>query len=287
MKMTKKLLLAAAVMFVASFGFMSCGDDDDPYGMINGGGNNYTINHENTDSFTHRGYETTALDHEGELLRFTFDAPKTDSGVLGFVWDLKTEKTKDETGTTTKKRTFLLFGLQLNNDSQGTKERANPTLKYYVSKYYHVEDIQAYNFGAADQSTYTVTSNYKVSSNDAGEEADHPVEYEFETPKVVSTTNLTDSDGKYVIWADIYPVRGTSHEPGKLGSGAFTGEYGIQLYAATEDGSIDTENAIFTDPVIISTQLTGYDSVEPDQADIGVYANTYPNSGQWCMVSEI
>lgn len=136
MKMTKKVLLTAAVMAAAAFGFMGCAADDDENDMIEKvNSDNYSISYTNGDSKVSRGYKATTLKHEGAVVEFKFTNAKnvgtSEGGVLGFIWEL------DETAS---KRSFFVLGLRQNNGVPS----------YYISKFTGVTDITAQNFGAPD-----------------------------------------------------------------------------------------------------------------------------------------
>lgn len=137
MKMTKKVLLTAAVMAAASLGFMGCAADDDENDMIEKvNSDNYSINYTNGDSAVSRGYKATTLKHQGAVVEFKFtnakNAGTSEGGVLGFIWELD-EKSGE--------RSFCVLGIR----------QKNGVPSYYVSKFSKVTDITAQNFGAPDK----------------------------------------------------------------------------------------------------------------------------------------
>ena len=137
MKMTKKVLLTAAVMAAASFGFMGCAADDDENDMIEKvNSDNYSINYTNGDNTVSRGYKATTLKHQGAVVEFKFtnvkNAGTSEGGVLGFIWELD-EKSGE--------RNFCVLGIR----------QTNGVPSYYVSKFSKVTDITAQNFGAPDK----------------------------------------------------------------------------------------------------------------------------------------
>ncbi|MDE7392211.1 MAG: hypothetical protein K2M90_07135 [Treponemataceae bacterium] len=136
MKMTKRVLLTAAVMAAASFGFMGCAADDDENDMIEKvDSNNYSINYTNGDSTVSRGYKATTLKHQGAVVEFKFtnakNAGTSEGGVLGFIWELE-----EKNGA----RNFCVLGIR----------QKDGVPSYYVSKFTNVTDITALNFGAPD-----------------------------------------------------------------------------------------------------------------------------------------
>ena len=126
MKMVKKILLGltAAALVI---GFASCKQADDPKDAIDGSGNKYSIDHENTETDNYRAYKSTSLKHSGALVKVKFDKKDVGLSKMGVIFDLHENKDAKE---------FYIIGL-------GTSADTN----FYVSKFTNVTDIQAKNFG--------------------------------------------------------------------------------------------------------------------------------------------
>ena len=179
MKMTKKVLLTAAVMAAAAFGFMGCGEDpDDEYGMITKtDSNNYSVSFTNDTGRTQRAYYPTTLKHKGAQVEFKFtDVDVTsEAGVLGLIWELET---KDKN---TNARNFWVLGIR----------QKNGVPCYYISKFTNVTDINAENFGT------------KLKDNPA-----------VETELVVAFANIdgkswkNNADNTVTVYADVKAVNG-------------------------------------------------------------------------------
>ncbi|MDE5798236.1 MAG: hypothetical protein K2H73_04365 [Treponemataceae bacterium] len=155
MKLTKKLLLASAVLCAASLGFVACDNEDDPEGAITGSNNSYKVYYENPNGYktdekdgkdknltgVYRAWKRTSFKHLGALTKITFNdglnqkgqASKAgaDSGVMGFAWDL--QDTEDDA----KRETFNVVGIR----------NYNGNVEAYLSRYYNVTEKSANNFG--------------------------------------------------------------------------------------------------------------------------------------------
>lgn len=160
MKLTKKLLLASAVLCAASLGFMACDNEDDPEGAITGSNNSYKVYYENPNGYVpkdgeadldgksqltgvYRAWNRTSLKHLGALTKITLgkgvgnDGKSSNaganSGVMGFAWDLK-----GATDSDTASETFNVVGIR----NYGGKVQA------YLSRFYNVTEKSKNNFGA-------------------------------------------------------------------------------------------------------------------------------------------
>ncbi len=134
MKMTKKVLLTAAVMAAASLGFMGCtgdADDDDPNEMFSRGVNNFDIEYNNKESSVSRGVNVTAQNHKGACIKATMEKQDGNGGVLVFMWDITVDGTTEvvEAGNTSP-WSYWLIGLNYGTASNDTSTE----LKNYVSK---------------------------------------------------------------------------------------------------------------------------------------------------------
>lgn len=143
-----KIILGSAILAMA-MGFVSCSDDDDPYNMISGSNNHYSINHTNDTDQVQRGISSTVFKHAGGTLKVSFDtvnstytggSGKQRAGIMGVIFDL------DEVDG---KKNFYVIGMRSvgKNETPGKKENA---IEYYISKFENITDLQAVNFGAPD-----------------------------------------------------------------------------------------------------------------------------------------
>ena len=156
MKLTKKLLLASAVLCAASLGFMACDNEDDPEGAITGSNNSYKVYYENPNGYgtdqdikdtnltgVYRAWKRTSFKHLGALTKITLgkgvgnDTKSSNaganSGVMGFAWDLN-----GATDSDTASETFNVVGIR-NYDGK---------VQAYLSRYYNVTNKNENNFGA-------------------------------------------------------------------------------------------------------------------------------------------
>ncbi|MDE7228720.1 MAG: hypothetical protein K2N31_10425 [Treponemataceae bacterium] len=164
MKLTKKLLLASAVLCAASLGFMACDNEDDPEGAITGSNNSYKVYYENPNGYgtdqdikdsnltgVYRAWNRTSLKHLGALTKITLgkgvgnDGKSSNaganSGVMGFAWDLKGATDSDSAS-----ETFNVVGIR----------NYNGNVQAYLSRFYNVTEKSKNNFGAT-----TLTGNGK------------------------------------------------------------------------------------------------------------------------------
>lgn len=143
-----KIILGSAILAMA-MSFVSCSDDDDPYNMISGSNNHYSINHTNDTDQVQRGISSTVFKHAGGTLKVSFDtvnstytggSSKQRAGIMGVIFDL------DEVEG---KKNFYVIGMRSvgKNETPGKKEKA---IEYYISKFENITDLQAVNFGAPD-----------------------------------------------------------------------------------------------------------------------------------------
>ena len=98
-----KIILGSAILAMA-MGFVSCSDDDDPYNMISGSNNHYSINHTNDTAQIQRGISSTVFKHAGGTLTVSFDTLNSTygadangvkrAGVMGIIFDLEEENGK-------------------------------------------------------------------------------------------------------------------------------------------------------------------------------------------------
>lgn len=272
MKMTKRVLLTAAVMAAAAFGFMGCGDadDDDPNEMFSSGVNNFDIEYNNTDSSVSRGVNVTAGNHKGAFIKATMEKQDGNGGVLGFMWDITVDGSAEtaEVGNT-KPWSFWLIGLNYGTASNSTTSE----LKYYVSKYKNVTDKQAPNFGAT------------TAANLAGFNAATGVsEYVKKTAftsfvpnggvnGAAAITNTTDK--AWTVYIDIAQSVDTN--------GNVDGGFTVRLYDPVTVGDASKVNETewgnkYLAKIDITPSETGYTSSSIKQKQLGVYANVYGNS---------
>ena len=294
MKISKLFKVGAFALLAASLCFVGCKNDDDENSVIQGSGNNKSIDYYNdgtTDGIC-RGYSTTALKHQGELVRFTLKgsngtttkdysnyADKTYGGVMGFMWDLSIADAGDETS----KRDFFVVGLSVGSDGSDTTK-----VKYYVSRYFNVKNIYAKNFGVENQ--VTSTSDSKITEEKVCE-LDLTKTIGGETFKELCSTAAEN----LVIWADIYPtlVAGKTHTQGKEDSKSdYTGGWTIDFYEGTA-GSNEVGQKI--DTFTIAPTYTGYAAgtaatgTKIPQNYMACYANVYNGkrvTGEWYLKSD-
>ncbi|MBD5446952.1 MAG: hypothetical protein HDR32_04245 [Treponema sp.] len=152
MKLTKKLLLASAVLCAASLGFVACDNEDDPEGAITGGNNSYKVYYNNTDGYVpkqgekdedvktgirgvYRAWNRTSLKHLGALTKITLNNGSENAGVMGFAWDLKSKDGKDSDEAS---ETFNVVGVRYYDGR----------VQAYLSRFYNVTEKSKNNFGA-------------------------------------------------------------------------------------------------------------------------------------------
>lgn len=190
MKMVKKILFGlvavAAVLSLASCGIKK----DDPEGIIKGTAGNYSVNYkyEGDSTDTYRAYKPTGFQHAGALVKVTFDqgyvtTAKAGNSKFGLIFGLKETKSGDQ-----NIRDFYIVGL-------------GATGQYYVSKFDHIVNIQAPNFGAPEE--YDEDGVSSTGTNG---------EIETEIKPITAITLEEDDDGnKYAyIWYQAW-TDGTYH----------------------------------------------------------------------------
>ena len=283
MKMTKKLLaLVGGVAILASaFVFTSCSeDDDDTEGAISGSGNNYSITYKNEDTVNiYRCTNTTTFKHLGELVKIEIKNQTTTSkdGVMGFIWDLKQSKDAEPVteGSTTTKPAITASGYQnfFSIGFQKNYENSSSYVRYYVSKFFNVSDLQADNFG--------VSKGNIVKTHKDGIGANTPKEIEVQTWKKLEKVKV-DSNGTVTVWVDIYPVyaKSTYGQNYRDHSSDADGTYIVDIYTA--DPTVAT-TATPVETVTINPSVTGYNA-KPAQGTLAVYANVQPQktlNGSW------
>lgn len=280
MKLSKKVLAAmsASALLLTAGIFTSCTeDDDDTEGAISGSGKNYSINYTNSGTDIYRCWNTTSFKHEGELVKVVINnqSSSTKDGNMGFVWDLCQSKDAANPNSVTLGHTekgyqnFFVIGAQNNKG----------TIRYYISKYFNVTDLQADNFGASKT----------VASHDAGIAATDPVEIAVQGWKNLSDAKIA-SDGTVTLWFDIYsPVKdkkyGVPYATTACTEDA-TGVYYVDIYDADPTDSTVTANKIGSST--IESSITGY-SAEPTQNTLAVYANVQPSAtlnGSWYLAAD-
>ncbi|MBR4322983.1 hypothetical protein [Treponema sp.] len=296
MKISKLLKVGAFALLAGSLCFVGCKNDDDENSVIQGSGNTKTIDYANTDNTegTCRGYSTTALKHQGELVRLTLTgtsgtttetyskyANKTYGGVMGYIWDLSIADAENKTS----KRNFFVLGLAVNPTSYSGK------VKYYVSRYFNVTNIYDKNFGAEDANKVTSPSAANVTNGTT---------CEMVISDFTELSGITTNDSKLVIWADIYPtlISGKTHTAGTQDKEAdYTGGWTIDFYKGTADSNTPGDKITTVD---IPAEKTGYiagseteDSTNKKlhipQNYMACYANVYNNyrvTGEWYQKSD-
>ena len=244
MKLTKKLLLASAVLCVASLGFVACDNEDDPEGAITGSNNSYKVYYNNADGYVpkegeenidgksnlpgvYRAWNRTSLKHLGALTKITLksgcnmDGQSTNaganSGVMGFAWDLKGATDSDSAS-----ETFNVVGIR----NYGGNVQA------YLSRFYNVTEKSKNNFGAKT----TVTTSPTAAPTDV-------VEWDISGgfKKVMDAPASGDLD----LWVDV-AIKPTADELTKTG---LNGKFGQDLTRA----------------------VSGYDTAAPGSWVIAIY----------------
>ena len=248
MKMTKKVLLTAAVMAAAAFGFMGCAADDDENEMIEKvNSDNYSINYTNNDKLTSRGYNSTTLDHNGAVMEFNFTNSTANSGagVLGFIWELD-----DKDGA----RQFYVLGVR--------QDKGIPS--YYVSHFENVTDINADNFGTKLEKNPAIEKLIDPATNKGGNATSNDFN------KI--TDESWDKSGTVTVYADIAPVKGG---------------YEIRFYKSELTAKNHSKDDAVGKTISITSDFATA-TTEPSQKKLGIYANVYGNrtlTGSWKFVS--
>ncbi|MDE5798510.1 MAG: hypothetical protein K2H73_05765 [Treponemataceae bacterium] len=267
MKMTKKVLLTAAVMAAASFGFMGCGaDDDDPNEMFSSGVNNFNIKYINSDGKGSRGVNVTTAKHEGAFVKLTMNQQTNNGGVLGFMWDI-TEKTNGGE----QPWDFWLIGFNYGSSKYGT----TGGLGYYVSKFKNVANKQDVNFGATDAHSYTTYSQFNDYAGIAEFKKVEGANGNVFKPCDPNGKTIKDETKKaWEVYVDVSWERDNDTP---------TGAFVIRLYDPETVGTaskVETAWANdYLDRIVIPASETGYvGSNTIGQKQLGAYANVYADS---------
>lgn len=204
MKLTKKLLLASAVLCAASLGFMACDNEDDPEGAITGSNNSYKVYYENPNGYgtdqdikdtnltgVYRAWKRTSLKHLGALTKITLgkgvgnDTKSSNaganSGVMGFAWDLN-----GATDSDTASETFNVVGIR-NYDGK---------VQAYLSRYYNVTNKNENNFGATALGKKGETASITAADVD-GKTVEWDISTGFYDLSVTATGETLD------LWVDV------------------------------------------------------------------------------------
>lgn len=137
-----KILLSGVVAAAMAVGMMGCAMDEDAHDIISVKGDTASVDYSNTSDDNYRGFETLRTKHTDAVAVITIDTEKSKgavvegvdsgrSGVLGFVFDLDTEKTKDVEGASKKVYAFTSASVRYNTKSK--------TLETYISRFNEVD----------------------------------------------------------------------------------------------------------------------------------------------------
>lgn len=266
MKLSKILLTTVAA--AAVIGLTSCGSgDDDPNKMIKGSNSKYSIDYTNDSTIISRGYKDTYYKHVGAAVQFTFEnrsAETAGSGVMGLIFDLE--------GSKKTTRSFDVVGVKTVNDTGA--------LKYYISRFTGVKDIQDDNFGAYKAGEY-------------GNEADGPA------TEIVYKEAFQDAEGKKdgdTVTVTAYAIQKKMKDAGNVTAtidgkekqiAYKAGEWVYKVYLLNneikkldKDGNLIDEGGKKVELeekdclAIIPTGCT--EEEKPTQNKLAVYANVYP-----------
>ena len=254
-----KILLTGAVLAAAMTAFVACVQEDDPNDMIDGSGNNYTLEYTNDSTEISRGYVSTRLQHAGCLAKVTFDkSSDVGGGVMGIVFDLQDNATNPDAVD------FNVVAFRTTSDGA----------EYYISKFANVTDTQANNFGAPakDYAGNGATETEVVKAFKA----------------VPSNAVTTSAEGKSVyIWFVQKPT--TGENPTMQYEVYFLPE-SIASKAETKDLNNDNGD-LFDKETGVALDVSSYKAgtiatayTEQTQKKFAVYANVYANktvSGTW------
>ena len=238
MKLTKKLLLASAVLCAASLGFMACDNEDDPEGAITGSNNSYKVYYNNANGYVpkqgeedadiktgipgvYRAWNRTSLKHLGALTKITLNSGLDtngqaskggkNSGVMGFAWDLKSEDDKDSDSAS---ETFNVVGIR----------NYNGNVQAYLSRFYNVTEKSKNNFGAT-----TLTGNGKkgVSATITAADVTGTVEWDISNGSDGGFVTLMEDPKTDTLdlWVDV----AIKPKAADLASSSFDGKFGQRL----------------------------------------------------------
>ena len=309
MKLTKKLLLASAVLCAASLGFMACNNEDDPEGAITGSNNTYKVYYENPNGYgtdqdikdsnltgVYRAWKRTSLKHLGALTKITLgkgvgnDGKPSNagakSGVMGFAWDLKSEDGKDSDEAS---ETFNVVGIR-NYDNK---------VQAYLSRYYNVTNKNENNFGATALTKKGATASITA--------ADVTGTVEWDISNGFSNLNVTVTGETLDLWVDvaIRPVGDKLTDDGQTLTRSLdeyasldVGGWIVAIYDTDPSEKTATKNNLlkcWTIPAATTSSLgSGYSTngvngsetlnMSTSQKKQAVYANIYKYatlSGEW------
>lgn len=251
MKLSKILLTTVAA--AAVIGLTSCGSgDDDPNNMIKGSNSKYSIDYTNDSTKISRGYCDTTYKHAGAAVQFTFENQSKDtagSGVMGLIFDLA--------GSKKETRSFDVVGVKTVNGTGA--------LKYYISRFTGVKDIQDDNFGAYKGGPATEIE-YKVAFQDA----EGKVEGDTVTVTAYAIQKKMDAEGT--------DTKGTVYAAGEWVYKVYLLNNGIKKL--DKDGNLidkDGKKVELEEKDCLATIATGYIGDKPTQNKLAVYANVYPS----------
>ncbi|MDE6704942.1 MAG: hypothetical protein K2J81_03460 [Treponemataceae bacterium] len=241
MKLTKKLLLASAVLCAASLGFMACDNEDDPEGAITGSNNSYKVYYNNANGYVpkqgeedadvktgipgvYRAWNRTSLKHLGALTKITLNSgldmnsqaskAGANSGVMGFAWDLKSEDGKDSDDAS---ETFNVVGIR----NYGGKVQA------YLSRFYNVTEKSKNNFGAK-----TLTKKGTSAQITSADVEGKTVEWDISNGSDGGYVNLMTAPATDTLdlWVDV-AIKPTAAD---LASNSLDGKFGQSLTRAVD-----------------------------------------------------
>ncbi len=259
MKLSKILLTTVAA--AAVIGLTSCGSgDDDPNNMIKGSNSKYSIDYTNDSTKISRGYRDTTYKHAGAAVQFTFEnqsAETAGSGVMGLIFDLA--------GSKKTTRSFDVVGVKTDGDTGA--------LKYYISRFTGVKDIQDDNFGA-----------YKKGEN--GHTEDGPATEIVYKEAFQNATGTQDGD---TVTVTAYAIQKKMDAKGTdtKGTAYAEGEWVYKVYLLKneikkldKDGNLIDKNGSkveLEEGDCLATIATDYTGDKPTQNKLAVYANVYPS----------
>ena len=251
MKLSKILLTTVAA--AAVIGLTSCGSgDDDPNNMIKGSNSKYSIDYTNDSTKISRGYCDTTYKHAGAAVQFTFENQSADtagSGVMGLIFDLA--------GSKKETRSFDVVGVKTVNGTGA--------LKYYISRFIGVKDIQDDNFGAYKGGPATEIEYIPAFQDANGKiDGDTVTVTAYAIQKKMEQAGKDTKDIDYAAGEWVYKVYLLNNDIKKL----------------DKDGNlIDTNGAKveLAEKDCLATIATGYTGDKPTQNKLAVYANVYPS----------
>jgi len=247
-----KILLSTAVLAAAmtmALTFTSCGEkDDDDNNMLSGSNNDYSIDYTNESSDVSRGYKTTTFMHLGALCQMKMAKASAGSGAMGYIWDLESNSARAEKDP----RRFFIFGFNYDTTTG---------VKYYLSLYKNVKDIQKNNFGAT-------AINQKEPTAAVSDGATEKEYWPFGKNYIAKPSE--DEEGNIVVTVNVY--EGTDL------SGQYDGTYIVDLY----DGAVTKDQlatATKVNSCVIPAADVGYLAAGTNsfsrQKNGAVYANCY------------